>query len=86
MAFNMKYSPLSQVGGRSPLNVSKARGGSNAGKYPNVPEDEFCGPAGGAPEGTYPVNTPGRIMSAIGHSGNAPNPEGIKICAERHRK
>ena len=30
-------------------------GSSNAGKYPNV--KSFCGPAGGAEEGTYPVNS-----------------------------
>ena len=38
--------------------VTKARkkaGGSNVGKYPKV--ESFCGPAGGAPEGSYPVNT-----------------------------
>ena len=29
MAFYMKYSPLSQVGGKSPLNVSKSKGNSN---------------------------------------------------------
>ena len=88
MAFNMKYSPLSQVGGVSPLNVSKARGSSNAGKYDDegLSSDEFCGPAGGAAKGTYPVNTLGRVSSAIGYSGNAPNPSGIKRCAEEARR
>lgn len=55
-------------------------GGSNAGKYKGV--KSFCGPAGGAPKGSYPVNTCGRVAAAKSYAKNAPNPAGIKRCAE----
>ena len=51
-------------------------GSSNAGKYPNV--KSFCGPAGGAEKGTYPVNSLKRAKSALKLAHNAPNPSGIK--------
>ena len=57
-------------------------GGSNAGKYKNV--KVFCGPAGGAPEGTYPVNTKRRAKSAIKLAHNAPDPQGIINCVYGH--
>ena len=53
-------------------------GSSNAGKYPNV--KSFCGPAGGAEKGTYPVNSLKRAKSALKLAHNAPNPNGIKRC------
>jgi hypothetical protein len=74
--------PLSR--NSSPLNqediteIRKKPGSSNAGKYPDV--KSFCGPAGGAAKGTYPVNTLERGKSAIKLAHNAPNPEGIKAC------
>jgi len=55
-------------------------GGSNVGDYPNVKSSDFCGPAGGAPEGSYPVNTPKRAKSALKLAHNAPNPDGIRQC------
>jgi len=55
-------------------------GGSNVGDYPNVKKSDFCGPAGGAPEGSYPVNTEKRAKSALKLAHNAPNPEGIRKC------
>ena len=55
-------------------------GGSNVGDYKNVSKGDFCGPAGGAPEGSYPVNTPKRAKSALKLAHNAPNPEGIRSC------
>lgn len=58
-------------------------GCSNAGKYRDVPEEFFCGPEGGACAGTFPVDTPGRWKSALGRAHFAPNPEGIKECANR---
>ena len=41
-------------------------GMSNAGKYPNVSKDDFCGP-----KGTYPVNTIERGRSALKLAHNA---------------
>jgi hypothetical protein len=58
-------------------------GGSNVGKYKKGP---FCGPAGGAPKGSYPVNTCGRVAAAKAYARHAPNPGGIKRCAERAAK
>lgn len=58
-------------------------GGSNVGDYDKVSKGDFCGPAGGAPEGSYPVNTVKRAKSALKLAHNAPNPEGIKKCVLR---
>lgn len=55
-------------------------GCSNKGKYSDVPPDMFCGPAGGACRGTYPVNTPQRARAALSYARHAPNPEGIRQC------
>ncbi|RLA63212.1 MAG: hypothetical protein DRQ88_12735 [Epsilonproteobacteria bacterium] len=60
------------------------KGGSNVGKYEGV--KSFCGPAGGAPKGSYPVNTCGRVAAAKSYAKNAPNPAGIRSCAERAAK
>lgn len=60
--------------------IREEPGSSNAGKYKNVAKADFCGPAGGAAEGTYPVNTLRRAKSALKLAHNAPNPEGIKSC------
>lgn len=57
-------------------------GGSNKGKYPIV--GKFCGPAGGAPKGTYPVNTRKRAIAALAYARHAPNPAGIRRCVCRH--
>jgi len=56
-------------------------GGSNVGKYTGV--KSFCGPSGGAPKGSYPVNSCGRVKAAKAYAHNAPNPSGITRCAER---
>ena len=66
--------------------LSKARkkpGGSNAGKYSSS-DGPFCGPAGGAPSKTYPVNTKKRARAALAYARHAPNPSGIKACVYRH--
>lgn len=60
----------------------KRRGGSNAGSYRT--KGPFCGPAGGAPRGTFPVNTRKRAQSALAYARNAPKPAGIKRCVCRH--
>lgn len=54
----------------------KKRGGSNVGKYPDV--KLFAGPAGGAPAGSYPINTKKRAIAALAYAHNAPNPSGIR--------
>lgn len=58
--------------------MEKKPGGSNVGRYPDVSQKDFAGPSGGAPAGSYPVNTKSRAKSALKLAHNAPNPEGIK--------
>ncbi len=58
--------------------IREEPGMSNAGKYPNVAKDDFCGP-----KGTFPVNTLKRAKSALKLAHNAPKPEGIKACVYR---
>jgi hypothetical protein len=53
-------------------------GGSNVGKYKKVPEKDMAGIAGGAPKGSYPINTEKRAKAALAYAHNAPNPAGIK--------
>lgn len=75
-----------------PKNVEKARhkaGGSNVGKKretSGAKEGPFCGPAGGAPKGSYPVTNAKQAASAKAYAHNAPNPDGIKRCADRIAK
>lgn len=54
----------------------KKPGGSNVGKYPRT--ITFAGPSGGAPAGSFPINTKKRATSALKLAHNAPNPSGIK--------
>lgn len=58
--------------------MKKEEGGSNVGKYKNVSKKDFAGSAGGAPEGSYPINTEKRAKAALAYAKNAPNPAGIK--------
>jgi len=61
--------------------VAKARkrpGGSSVGKYKTVSKKSFAGTAGGAPKGSYPINTLKRAKSALKLAHNAPNPAGIR--------
>ncbi len=62
----------------------KRAGGSNVGAYKNVSPKEFAGTAGGAPKGSYPINTEKRAKAALAYAHNAPNPAGIK--AKVHAK
>ncbi len=69
------------IGAKSPtpgnlLRDRKRPGGSNAGKYPHV--TAFAGPAGGAPRGTFPMNTRKRAVAALALAHNAPRPAGIR--------
>ena len=63
------------------LKDRKKPGGSNAGKYPNV--KYFAGPAGGAPKGSYPINTRKRAVSALALAHNAPRPAGIRRAVKK---
>ena len=54
----------------------KRAGGSNVGKYKGV--KAFAGPSGGAPAGSFPINTLKRAKSALKLAHNAPRPAGIK--------
>lgn len=58
--------------------LKKKPGGSNVGEYKNVAKGDFAGRAGGAPKGSYPINTKKRAESALKLAHNAPNPSGIK--------
>ena len=53
-------------------------GGSNVGKYASVAKQSFAGTKGGAPKGSYPINTKKRAESALRLAHNAPNPAGIR--------
>lgn len=66
---------------KSVTEARKKPGGSNVGTYKKGP---FCGPAGGAPKGSYPVDTKKRAKAALAYARNAPNPQGIKNCVYKH--
>jgi len=59
----------------------KKKGGSNVGKYKGV--KAFAGPSGGAPAGSYPINTLTRAKSALKLAHNAPRPAGIRAAVYR---
>lgn len=66
--------------------VAKARkkpGGTNVGKYKGVAKKSFAGPAGGAPKGSFPMNTRKRAISALAYARNAPNPGGIRAAVKK---
>ena len=51
-------------------------GGSNFGRYKGV--KKFAGPSGGAPKGTFPINTLKRAKAALSRAHNAPDPKKLK--------
>tara|TARA_R100000458_G_scaffold58354_1_gene66217 strand:+ start:783 stop:1067 length:285 start_codon:yes stop_codon:yes gene_type:complete len=59
----------------------KRKGGSNVGKYKKG--IAFAGPSGGAPAGSFPINTLKRAKSALKLAHNAPRPAGIKRAVYR---
>lgn len=63
--------------------MEKKPGGSNVGNYGSVAKKDFAGPSGGAPQGSYPINTRKRAKAALAYAHNAPNPEGIKAAVRR---
>jgi len=58
--------------------LRKRAGGSNVGEYKGVSKKEFAGPSGGAPKGSFPVNTRKSASAALAYARHAPNPAGIK--------
>ena len=58
--------------------MEKRAGGSNVGEYPDVKAKDMAGTKGGAPKGSYPINTLERAKYALKLAHNAPNPSGIK--------
>ena len=64
----------------------KKAGGSNVGKKRKTSgamKGPFCGPSGGAPGGSYPITNKVQWKAAKSLSRHAPNPSGIKSCADR---
>jgi hypothetical protein len=61
--------------------IRKKPGGSNVGKYEGV--KSFAGPSGGAPKGSFPINTRKRAKAALSYAHNAPNPSGIKAAVHK---
>ena len=70
-----------KVKAKKQATARKKAGGSNVGKYKGV--KAFAGPSGGAPAGSFPINTPARAKSAIKLAHNAPRPAGIKAAVYR---
>lgn len=63
--------------------MQKRAGGSNVGEYKKVAKKDFAGPSGGAPAGSYPINTKTRARAALAYARNAPNPAGIRRAVYR---
>lgn len=68
---------------RSDESPKKKPGGSNVGKYKGVAKKNFAGPSGGAPEGSFPINTRKRAKAALAYARNAPNPSGIRSAVNK---
>ena len=56
----------------------KKPGGSNVGEYRRVKASNFAGKAGGAPAGSYPINSIERGRAALRFAHYAPKPQGIR--------
>ncbi len=70
----VEVSPLNKMVDVDGTEVDTDKPGmSNAGKYKDVPADDFAGP-----HGTYPINTEARGKSAIKLAHNAADPAEIK--------
>lgn len=66
--------------------LRKRKGSSSVGKYKDVSKSKFCGPSGGAAQGSFPVNSKKRCHAALAYAHNAPNPSGIRSCVKRKCK
>ncbi len=66
------------------VSIAKAKllqskpGGSNVGKYSGVKKSDFASKSGGAPKGSFPINTLARAKSTLKLAHNAPNASKIK--------
>jgi len=67
-----------KVSKKTEKKMERKPGGSNVGEYGSVNASSFAGPSGGAPAGSYPINTLKRAKSALKLAHNAPNPAGIR--------
>jgi hypothetical protein len=74
---------------REEKDVHDRPGGSNVGQERETSgpkEGPFCGPSGGAPAGSFPVTNKKQVRAAKAYARHAPNPSGIKSCADRIAK
>lgn len=78
MARDVTIGKNMKIGWGDEKKLEKRAGGSNVGEYKDVTKKNFAGPSGGAPPGSYPINTMKRAKSALKLAHNAPNPAGIK--------
>lgn len=78
MKKKVKISKSQVVSPKEESKMRKKPGGSNVGKYAKVSKEDMAGTAGGAPSGSYPINTLKRGKAALAYAHNAPNPQGIK--------
>lgn len=74
----IKISKSQKVSPKEAAKMRKRPGGSNVGKYKNVSKDDFAGPAGGAPSGSYPIPTLSKAKSALKLAHFAPKPSAIR--------
>lgn len=74
----VKISKSQKVSPKEASKMRKKPGGSNVGRYKNVPKEDFAGPSGGSPSGSYPIPNINKAKSALKLAFNAPNPSGIK--------
>jgi hypothetical protein len=58
--------------------MRKRPGGSNVGKYKSIKKSSFAGPRGGAPQGSFPIDTLARARNALSRAHFAPDPAGIR--------
>ena len=79
----VKISKTQSVPRGAESKMKKKPGGSNVGKYKSVSKGSFAGPSGGAPSGSYPINTKKRAKAALAYAHNAPNPAGIKAAVRK---
>lgn len=63
--------------------LREKKGGGSVGKYKTVSKKDFAGTKGGAPKGSFPIDTLARARNALARAHFAPDPEGIKRAVYR---